>query len=128
MHVVVKLKTGEEVCGKMMIKNENSVELDDAMTMRYHINEETDSPVMYFTKYCIFTQSFDVTIPNECIMHIFKDPVESLIDFYEKELIECKMSYKQNPEPEPPRRRKGPKKNETLIAMMEKLKGDHEVH
>jgi hypothetical protein len=38
------------------------------------------------------------------------------------------MSYKQNPEPEPPRRSKGPRKNETLIAMMEKLKGDHEVH
>jgi hypothetical protein len=128
MHVVVKLKSGEEVFGKMMIKNENSIELDDAMLMRYHISEETDAPVMYFTKYCIFTQSFDVTIPNDCIMHIFKDPVESLIDFYEKELIECKMSYKQNPEPEPPRRSKGPRKNETLIAMMEKLKGDHEVH
>jgi|14BtaG_2_1085337.scaffolds.fasta_scaffold04385_5 hypothetical protein len=128
MHVVVKLKTGEEVFGKMMIKNENSIEIDDAMRMRYHISDETDAPVMYFTKYCIFTQSFDVTIPNECIMHIFKDPVETLIDFYEKELNECKMSYKQNPEPEPPRRRKGPRKNETLIAMMEKLKGDHEVH
>ena len=128
MHVVVKLKTGEEVCGKMMIKNENSIELDDAMTMRYHISEDSQSPVMYFTKYCIFTQSFDVRIPNECIMHIFKDPVETMINFYEQELSECKLSYKQNPEPEPPRRRNGSKKNETLIAMMEKLKGDHEVH
>jgi len=127
MHVVIKLKTGEEIFGKMMIKNENNIELDDAMLMRYHISEETDAPVMYFTKYCIFTQSFDVTIPNDCIMHVFKDPVESLIDFYEKELIECKMSYKRNPEPEPQTGRKN-RRNETLIAMMEKLKGDHEVH
>ena len=80
MHVVVKLKNGEEVFGKMHINNEKSIELDDAMQMRYHISDETSSPVMYFTKYCIFTESFDITIPKDCIMHVFKDPVSSLID------------------------------------------------
>lgn len=129
MHVVVKLKNGEEICGKMMIKNENSIELDDAMRMRYHISDETQSPVMYFTKYCIFTQSFDVTIPKDCIMHIFKDPVESLIDFYEKELIDCKMSYDNRPaELETPRKRGRGTRDEVVKAMFEKLKGDHEVH
>ena len=125
MHVVVKLKSGEEVFGKMMIKNENNIELDDAMLMRYHISEETDAPVMYFTKYCIFTQSFGVTIPNDCIMHIFKDPVDSLISFYEDELYDCKKSY-ANKKPRP--QSKEYDRDETLIAMMERLKGDHEVH
>lgn len=125
MHVVVKLKNGEEVFGKMMIKNENSIDLDDAMRMRYHISDESNAPVMYFTKYCIFTQSFDVTIPNDCIMHIFKDPVDSLVSFYEDELADCKQSYakKQNKP-----RQKHYERDETLIAMMERLKGDHEVH
>jgi len=125
MHVVVKLKNGEEIFGKMMINNENSIELDDAMRLRYHISDESNSPVMYFTKYCIFTRSFDVTIPNECIMHIFKDPVDSLIAFYEDELNDCKKTYarkEQRPQS------KEYSRDETLIAMMERLKGDHEVH
>ena len=123
MHVVVKLKNGEEVFGKMMIKNENSIELDDAMRIRYHISDETDSPIMYFTKYSIFTQSFDVTIPNDCIMHIFKDPVDNLVQFYETELIDCKRSYSEKPKP-----KKLYNKDESLIALMEMLRGDHEVH
>jgi len=125
MHVVVKLKNGEEVFGKMMIKNENSIELDDAMQMRYHISDDTNAPVMYFTKYCIFTKSFDVTIPNDCIMHIFKDPVDSLVAFYEDELYDCKKSY-ANKKARP--QSKEYDRDETLIAMMERLKGDHEVH
>jgi len=129
MHVVVKLKNGEELFGKMLIKNENSIDLDDAMRMRYHISEENGAPVMYFTKYCIFTKSFEVSIPNECIMHIFKDPVDSLIDFYEKELFDCKMSYNNNNiEEENPRKNKTHINDEKFRAMLEKLKGDHEVH
>lgn len=127
MHVVVKLKTGEEVFGKMTIKNENSIELDDAMTMRYHISDDHGAPVMFFTKYCIFTKSFEVTIPNDIILHVFKDPVDSLIDFYEKELFECKMSYDDSPVSKNKRRKLG-KHEETFMAMLEKLKGDHEVH
>lgn len=126
MHVVIKLKNGEEIFGRMMIKNENSIDLDDAMRMRYHINEETEAPVMYFTKYCIFNKSFNVTIPNECIMHVFKDPVDSLIEFYERELEDCKLSY------ETPREKRKPRihseKDEVISALFEKLKGDHEVH
>ena len=109
-----------------MIKNENSIELDDAMRMRYHINEETEAPVMYFTKYCIFTKSFDVTIPNECIMHVFKDPVDSLIEFYERELEDCKLSYEIQREERKPRIRS--EKDEVISALFERLKGDHEVH
>ena len=129
MHVVVKLKSGEEIFGKMMINNENSIDLDDAMRMRYHISEENGAPVMYFTKYCIFTKSFEVSIPNDCIMHVFKDPVDSLIDFYEKELFDCKMSYNNDIEEERPRRkRRSNMTDEKFYAMLEKLKGDHEVH
>ena len=129
MHVVVKLKSGEEIFGKMMINNENSIDLDDAMRMRYHISEENGAPVMYFTKYCIFTKSFEVSIPNDCIMHVFKDPVDSLIDFYEKELLDCKMSYNNDIEEERPRRkRRTNMTDEKFYAMLEKLKGDHEVH
>ena len=129
MHVVVKLKSGEEIFGKMMINNENSIDLDDAMRMRYHISEENGAPVMYFTKYCIFTKSFEVSIPNDCIMHVFKDPVDSLIDFYEKELLDCKMSYNNDIEEERPRRkRRSNMTDEKFYAMLEKLKGDHEVH
>ena len=123
MHVVVKLKSGEEVLGKMNIKNENSIELDDAMRIRYHLDEENGAPVMYFTKYSIFTKSFDVTIPNDCIMHIFKDPVENLVEFYETELLDCKKSYQDKPKP---KRRYN--KDESLVAFMEMLRGDHEVH
>jgi len=127
MHVVIKLKNGEEIFGRMMIKNENSIDLDDAMRMRYHISEETDTPIMFFTKYCIFNQSFSVTIPNDCIMHIFKDPVESLIEFYERELEECKSQY------ETPQKKKSivgnrSDRDDVISAMFEKLKGDHEVH
>jgi len=133
MHVVIKLKTGEEIFGKMMIKNEHSIELDDAMEMRYHISEENGAPVMFFTKYCIFTKSFQVAIPNDCIMHVFKDPVDSLIDFYEKELFSCKLSYNNNEEKPAPRRKKLGKSNwdkheEIFRAMLEKLSDDHEVH
>lgn len=129
MHVVVKLKSGEEIFGKMMINNENSIDLDDAMRMRYHISEDNGAPVMYFTKYCIFTKSFEVSIPNDCIMHVFKDPVDSLIDFYEKELIDCKISYNNDIEEEKPRRKRRTNMNEEkFYAMLEKLKGDHEVH
>jgi len=129
MHVVVKLKSGEEIFGKMMINNENSIDLDDAMRMRYHISEDNGAPVMYFTKYCIFTKSFEVSIPNDCIMHVFKDPVDSLIDFYEKELIDCKISYNNDIEEEKPRRKRRTNMNdEKFYAMLEKLKGDHEVH
>lgn len=124
MHVVVKLKTGEEVFGKMMIKNENSIDLDDAMRIRYHLNEETGAPVMYFTKYSIFTKSFDVTIPNDCIMHVFKDPVETLIEFYETELADCKVSYKEKSS----QKKKRYNKDESLVAFMEMIRGDHEVH
>lgn len=127
MHVVIKLKNGEEIFGRMAIKNENSIDLDDAMRMRYHISEETDSPVMYFTKYCIFNQSFNVTIPNDCIMHIFKDPVESLIEFYERELEECKLQYEVPTKKKTITGKRG-KKDEIIFAMFEKLKGDHEVH
>ena len=132
MHAVVKLKTGEEVFGRLMIKNENSIELDDAMTMRYHISDESGAPVMYFTKYCIFTQSFNVTIPNECIMHIFKDPVLSLIDFYESELSDCKESYKKPPKSQKKmtarEERLSEELGESYVAMLERMKGKYEVH
>ena len=61
-------------------------------------------------------------------MHIFKDPVDSLIDFYEKELFDCKMSYNNNIEEENPRKNKTHINDEKFRAMLEKLKGDHEVH
>lgn len=128
MHVVVKLKTGEEILGKMMINNENSIDLDDAMQMRYHVSDENGAPVMFFTKYCMFTKGFYITIPNDCIMHIFKDPVESLVEFYEKELFECKLNYNDDEPEKKPRTVRSGKRNEALIAMLEKLKGDHEVH
>jgi small nuclear ribonucleoprotein (snRNP)-like protein len=123
MHVVVKLKNGEEVFGRMNITDENNIDLNDAMRIRYHFNDETGAPVMYFTKYSIFTESFDVTIPNDCIMHIFKDPVDNLVKFYETELIDCKKSYLEKP-----KSNKKYEKDESLVAMMEMLRGDYEVH
>ena len=93
MHVIIKLKNGEEVMGKMSITAEDSILLEGALIIRYGYNEEGVSS-MYFEKYSLFTASFDVTFMNRSIDHVFRDPLKFTVHYYEKTLNNMQQRYK----------------------------------
>lgn len=93
MHVIIKLKNGEEVMGKMSITAEDSILLEGALIIRYGYNDQGVSS-MYFEKYSLFTAGFDVTFMNRSIDHVFRDPLKFTIHYYEKTLNNMQQRYK----------------------------------
>ena len=93
MHVIIKLKNGEEVMGKMSITAEDSILLEGALIIRHGYNDQGVSS-MYFEKYSLFTAGFDVTFMNRSIDHVFRDPLKFTIHYYEKTLNNMQQRYK----------------------------------
>lgn len=93
MHVIIKLKNGEEVMGKMSITAEDSILLEGALIIRHGYNDQGISS-MYFEKYSLFTAGFDVTFMNRSIDHVFRDPLKFTIHYYEKTLNNMQQRYK----------------------------------
>lgn len=92
MYVIIKLRSGEEVLGKMSIETEGSILIEDALILRYGYSDD-GVPSVFFEKYCLFTQSFDVTFANNLIDHIYKDPMTFVIEYYNRSLSSMKKRY-----------------------------------
>ena len=91
MIVIIKLKTDEHVMGTMSVVDNDIIHLSDALTMQQVVY--LDEPALMFTKYCTYTKSFDVLINRHDIMHIFRDPLDSVIKYYRKQLPVVKKFY-----------------------------------
>lgn len=89
MYVIIKLNTNDEVIGKLSITDENSINLKGALAIRYGFSYESD-PTVYLEKYCLFTKDYDIIVDNKDIMHIFKDPVDSIVSLYVETLQKMK--------------------------------------
>ena len=130
MHVLLRIRNGSEVMGKLVVEEENTVTLIGALTIKY-IQSEDGVPQMYFSKYCLFNKSMDVVFPMDCILHIFKDPVPSLIDYYEEQLEVIQATLEKKIEIMKKRQQDTTdwqKQEEILYAMIEKEMSDTEVH
>lgn len=122
MIVILYLQNGKVVMGKMNIVNENSVELDDALVINYTFDDEFN-PALYFVKYCPFVESKSVSFMNGDIMHIFKDPLQDFVEYYNANVKS--LLYRKKP-----RRRKTKDDDEIkeLLALAEKKYGGGKVH
>ena len=73
----------------------------------------------------------DVVFPMDCILHIFKDPVPSLIEYYEEQLEVIQATLEKKIEIMKKRQQDTTdwqKQEEILYAMIEKEMSDTEVH
>ena len=124
MIVILYLQNGKVVMGKMNITNENSIELDDALTVNYTIDEDLN-PALYFVKYCPFVESKSVSFMNSDIMHVFKDPLTDFVSYYSNNVKS--ILYGKKPRK---RVRKKDEDNEIseLLALAEKKYGGGKVH
>lgn len=91
--VIVRLKNGEFIMGSMSIRNETTIELDDALTINYYF-DEVDAVVVYFSKYCPFTKDYKAIFPNDMVMQVFMEPLDAIVANYEKYLKHFKYSDK----------------------------------
>ena len=125
MLVLVQLKNEQYVIGKMNIVEENSIEIEDAMIINYAYHLDSP-PTVYLTKYCIFTESTTVTMPNDEIRHVFKDPVPDIIGFYRQAI----KDKKNRPlETERKRARKSKVADEDFLAYAERMHlDDGDIH
>jgi len=126
MHVLIKLTNGDEVMGKLAIKEENSLELENALTLRYSLSTD-GSPNMFFTKYCLFNKGMDVTFPSDSVMHVFKDLVPSLIDYYDEQVRYIRATLEEKLG-DMKKKRTSEEQEEILFAMFEKNYNDTEIH
>lgn len=125
MHVIIRLKSGETVVGSLAVTEENSIDVKDALLV--HFTFDHDYPAMYFSKYCLFNISFDVTFQKSDIANIFNDPLPSMIEFYKEQLDNLKQNYEIRKRS--PFKKKDRVDHEQIFkAMFEKMNDDPEVH
>lgn len=121
--VIVKTITENTIIGNLSIVDEYSIELKDAAVI--HMSYTDDGmPALYFTKYCVYTESFDIVLSKDHIMHIFYDPLKSVVEYYQEQVESFKNGYKK---------KKVAKKDSNEIyekykALFEKMRDDPEVH
>lgn len=130
MHVLLRMRNGNEVMGKLVVEEENTVTLLGALTIKY-MHSEDGIPQMFFSKYCLFNKSMDVVFPTDVILHIFKDPIPSLIDYYEEQLEVIQATLEKKIEVMRKKQQDisdWQKQEEILYAMIEKEMSDTEVH
>jgi len=134
MYVVLKLKSGDNIVGSLAVTEENSVDIKGALLV--HFNFDNDYPAMFFSKYCLFNLSFDVTFQKNDIANIFDDPLPSMIEFYKEQLANLKENYEIR-ERQPFQKKakrdaweadEKEKPEQIFKALFEKMKDDPEVH
>lgn len=79
---ILKLRTNEYVIGEIIKESEKGIDMKDVLSINYRYDEQ-GYPVLYFAKYSLFTNSYDVFFSRQDIMHVFRDPVLSIVKYYE---------------------------------------------
>lgn len=79
---IVKLRTNEFVMGEIANETEKGIDMKDALTINYKFDEQ-GYPVLYFSKYSLFTRSYDIFLSRQDVMNIFRDPITSIVEYYE---------------------------------------------
>lgn len=92
--VIIKTVIGEEIIGKLKGVNDKGVDILDPLMIKYRYND-IGAPTVYFTKYPFFTKSFEAYFKMEGVVHIFYDVLDSVIDYYEKNLRGIKRAYER---------------------------------
>lgn len=81
--IILKLRTDELVMGTPVKETDRGIDLKDTLSLRYSYNN-SGYPVLYFSKYSLFTRSFDVFFSMQDVMHVFRDPVKGIVEYYEQ--------------------------------------------
>lgn len=81
--IILKLRTNELVMGVSIHETAKGIDLKDCLSLRYDYNN-SGYPVLYFSKYSLFTRSFDVFFSMQDVMHVFRDPVKGIVEYYEQ--------------------------------------------
>lgn len=84
--VLVILDTTVEIMCNIVDEDKESLFVDGALKISYDYDEEHDTPVAFFEKYCPLNVSYDVPIKHEHIRHVFRDPTPGLVDRYHRML------------------------------------------
>jgi hypothetical protein len=101
-YVVVRLSSapgggaGSYILGKVMGENDRIIDIEDALTINHRVNPVTMMPEIWFSKYCLYNQCFEVGFKKENLSHIFRDPLEAIIIYYERQLKKIKSTYDTN--------------------------------
>jgi len=88
--IILKLRTDELVMGIPAKETDKGIDLKDVLSLRYEYNS-SGYPILFFSKYSLFTLSFDVFFAAQDIMHVFRDPIKSFVEYYQQNVEKLKQ-------------------------------------
>lgn len=91
-HVMIRLKEGTDVIGILLFEGESMIDIGDACIVRYMIGLD-GIPSIALLKYCSLTSGFNVNFKRDDVLHVFYDPLDTVITHYKKTITRIKNNY-----------------------------------
>jgi len=91
-YVMIRLKDGNDVIGTLLCESETIIDIGDACIVRYMIDLD-GRPTIALLKYCALTAGFDVYFNKDEVLHVFYDPLDTVITYYQKTITRIKSNY-----------------------------------
>lgn len=88
--IVMKMIDGEVVIGKVISSDSKSITLDHALCMGHRVADDY-IPIVYFYKYCLYNESYVVTIDRSHIINVFDDVMKYIVRQYEMAVAKYKL-------------------------------------
>jgi hypothetical protein len=98
-YVVIRMSYGPDVVGVLVSEDSEGILLDDVMTIRYDYTQD-GYPTMFLMKYCAVDLSFDAFFKHKDIVNVFRDPVPTLIEYYDKTISKVRRNYSKRFNPD----------------------------
>ena len=89
---VVKLANGEDVIGRLMHEDDEKLYLADVLSLFYRMNDASTGPIVYMSKYCMYSVSYDVTFLKKDILTVHTDLVPHVCEYFEELLANSKSN------------------------------------
>lgn len=89
---VLKLQSGEDIIGRVHAEDSNFYYMSDVLTMFYRMDNPSNGPTVYMSKYCMYSASYEVNFNKMHVVSIHDDISPHVVEYYEEILAESKKS------------------------------------
>lgn len=91
-YTILRLKNGVDVIGVLKGENDKGIDLSDACVIHYDVGE-TGYPSILLYKYCQVSREFDVFFTRDSILNVFRDPIPTIVEYYQRSIIKIRSKY-----------------------------------
>lgn len=127
-YVLIRIRWGGAyILGRLAGENDRIIDLKDALQIQYRMITDK-GPELFFTKFCLFTKSFDTGFKKDDISHIFRDPLDNILDLYEDTVVRMKETMAESLEKEDDMTQEDDEDLEALTEMLLKRFNNENIH